>query len=481
MQRRNGQLPVRLASLVFSLWAASAVAQCVDCDNPFNACVKGCFADSKCRRACEKERAECAAECAPDQRKRGAAAIAEVEHECSGGDQKSCFALGKLYFQGKELAQDYDKAAKYLELACRDGSADACGLLGEMYLQPFGLPQDITRGLGLMEKSCDRGSLEGCSVLARVLMEGRHKAKDLERAMKLWREGCVKSHAASCTQLGNAHLNAKREPALALEKFDRGCTLGDGAGCEATCSVLLGESGVPRDEKRAAVACGKGCADGRFLACGIEGLLLWHSDAVKPDAKKGRDLIDSACEGGDAQACADLADALLVGSHGVKKNAEAAATSYLRAARRFEKQCNESLAVRPCALWATLVARGKVPNKDPVRTRAMLEKGCTDGFTLGCAGLGLVHEEAKDGAKALVAYERGCEGGKADACLGAAKLHEATDPAKARPLYEKGCAAWSGGACARLAELMKAEKAPAKDLKAMKARACRYGAVEACK
>lgn len=467
---------MKVLTLAVSLCAATAAAQCAECDDPFNACVKGCFADSKCRRACEKDRADCATGC-----KSSATSAKDVERDCSGGDEKACFVLGRYYFHGKEVAQDYEKAGKYLEIACRDGSADACGLLGEMYLQPYGLKQDVTRGLSLMEKACDRGSLEGCSVLGRVLMEGRHKAKDLERAMKLWREGCAKNHAASCTQLGNAHLNAKREPALALEKFDRGCTLGDGAGCEAVCTVLLGESGVPRDEKRAAVACGKGCADGKYLACGTQGLLLWYSDAVKADFKKGKDLIESACEGGDAAACADLADAMATGGHGVKKDAEAAAGSYLRAARRFEKQCNETLAVRPCALWATLVARGKVPNKDPVRTRAMLEKGCTDGATLGCAAFGQVLEDAKDAAKALEAYGRGCEGGKAEACFGAARLTEPTDAAKARPLYEKACASWSGPACARLAELMKAEKAPAKETKAMKARACRYGAVEACK
>lgn len=470
-------------ALLLCTWATAAFAQCADCDNAFNQCVKGCFADSKCRRACEKTRGECGSECSPEQRKRmGAAnAIGETEKECSGGDEKSCFALGRMYFQGRDVAQDYDKAAKYLETACRDGNADACGLLGEMYLQPYGLAQDITRGLSLMEKSCDRGSLEGCSVLGHVLSEGRHKARDLERAMKLWRDGCAKSHPASCTQLGQAHLLAKREPALALEKFDRGCSLGDGVGCEATCTVLLGENGVPRDEKRAFVACHKGCSDGHYLACAMEGLLLWHSDVVKPDAKKGKDLIESACEGGDAEACADLADALLIGSHGVKKNAEAAATSYLRAARRFEKQCNEKLEVRPCALWATLVARGKVPNKDPVRTRAMLEKGCTEGASIGCAGLGLMQEQAKDPPKALESYTLGCEGGKAEACFGAARLLEPTDAAKARGVYEKACGAWSGGACARLAELLKAEKAPAKEVKAMKARACRYGAVEACK
>ena len=223
------------------MFATAAVAQCSDCDKTFTQCVKGCFADSKCRRACDSDRTSCASECSPAERKRlGAAkAIKQVELDCGAGDEKACYTLGSLYFAGKELAQDYEKAARYLETSCRDGQPDACGLLGEMYLQPFGVTQDVNRGLSLMEKSCDRGGLDGCNMLGRVLYEGKHKAKDVERAMKLWRDACAKNHAAACTELGNAHLLAKREPAVALEKFDRACTLGDGPGCSTSLALCF--------------------------------------------------------------------------------------------------------------------------------------------------------------------------------------------------------------------------------------------------
>jgi|GEM_PF-2716909 len=465
-------------ALTLALISTAAAAQCSDCEKAFTQCVKGCFANSKCRRACESERTSC---CGPGGRGRPVDPK-KLEVDCSGGDEKSCYALGALYFSGRgDLPQDYEKAAKFLEPACRDGQADACGLLGEMLLRPYGLPQDINRGLSLMEKSCDRGGLEGCTMLARVLNEGRHKVKDTERAMKLWREGCAKNHAPACTELGNAHLLTKREPSLALERFDRACSLGDGPGCAAMCALLLDESGIPRDEKRASVACANACADDQHGACANLGLLLWHSDAVKPDPKRGAEKIEAACEGGDAQACVDLAEAQETGSHQVKKNAEAAGIGFLRAGRRFEKQCNETLQVRPCALWGTLVIRGKLPNKDPIRTRAMLEKGCTFEGAIGCAGLGLALEELKEPAKAIEAYQRGCDAEKPDACAGLGRLLETDDPAKSRSSYEKGCTRWSAHSCARIAELMKADKAPPKEVKAMKAKACRYGAVEACK
>lgn len=180
--------------------------------------------------------------------------------------------------------------------------------------------------------------------------------------MKLWRDGCAKNHAPACTALGHAHLLGRREPSLALEKFDRACTLGDGPGCAAMCALLLDESGIPRDEKRAVTACANACADDQHSACANQGLLLWHSDAVKTDFKRGAEKI------------------------------EAASSGFQRAGRRFEKQCNETLQVRPCALWGSLVIRGKIPNKDPIRTRARLDKGCTFENPIGCAGLGLALE-----------------------------------------------------------------------------------------
>ena len=314
-----------------------------------------------------------------------------------------------------------------------------------------------------------------------MLREGKHKPKDLERAMRLWKDACTKGDAEACTLLGEAHVDEKHEPVLAVEKFDRACTLGHGGGCARLCELLLGEQGVPRDEKRAYKTCDRGCLDGNSMACAVEARLLWYGDDVKQDLKKGRELLETACEAGDAMACADLGEAQEVAGHGLKKDLEASRSNLLRAARRLEKECNEKLEARPCAQWATLVARGKVPQKDPVRTRAMLDKACTLEESLGCAGLGLAQEAAKEPAKALEAYARGCDAQKGAACSGLGRLLEPDDAAKARVAYEKGCARWDAAACLRLSELMKAEKAPAKEVKATRAKACRYGAVDACR
>ena len=375
-----------VTALLCSLSAASATAQCSDCEKPHVSCLKACFTDSKCRRECEKDFQSCLGDCSPAERKRVGAAVVlgQVETECATGDEKACFTLGAIYFRGREVTADYEKAVKYLEVSCRDGHADACGMLGEIFLHPYGVPQDVSRGLSLLEKSCDRGSAEGCTGLGRVLREGKHKPKDLERAMRLWKDACTKGDAEACTLLGEAHFDEKHEPVLALEKFDRACTLGHGGGCARLCELLLGEQGVPRDEKRAYKTCDRGCLDGNSMACAVEARLLWYGDDVKQDLKKGRELLETACEAGDAMACAELGEAQEVAGHGLKKDLEASRSNLLRAARRLEKECNEKLEARPCAQWATLVARGKVPQKDPVRTRAMLDKACTLEESLGC-------------------------------------------------------------------------------------------------
>jgi uncharacterized protein len=58
------------------------------------------------------------------------------------GDPVAEFFLGRAYFQGKDVAQDYGKAAELFRKAAEQGNAQAQNDLGVMFENGFGVERD---------------------------------------------------------------------------------------------------------------------------------------------------------------------------------------------------------------------------------------------------------------------------------------------------------------------------------------------------
>ncbi|WP_096029400.1 tetratricopeptide repeat protein [Campylobacter lanienae] len=53
----------------------------------------------------------------------------KLESSCDNGDMKACFSLGKLYYNGEGVKQNYQKVAELWKKACDSGISSACGAL----------------------------------------------------------------------------------------------------------------------------------------------------------------------------------------------------------------------------------------------------------------------------------------------------------------------------------------------------------------
>ncbi|KAG0251559.1 hypothetical protein BGZ95_006864, partial [Linnemannia exigua] len=76
------------------------------------------------------------------------------------------FAVGKLYFDGKDVAQDshsrgvvqdYTKAMEWFVKAANLGDVDAQNKIGEQYTQGQGVSQDYKKAMGWLTKAADQG------------------------------------------------------------------------------------------------------------------------------------------------------------------------------------------------------------------------------------------------------------------------------------------------------------------------------------
>jgi TPR repeat protein len=234
-----------------------------------------------------------------------------------------------------------------------------------------------------------------------------------------------------------------------------------------------------------AIACERGCAEGRPADCRRAGLFHLQGLGVARSPERARGFLRSACDGGDASGCTALGAVLLEGG-GPADAAE------VRAA--FQKGCEAGDAMG-CNNLANLYDEG--PDRDPGRARALYQKACDQGSGMACSTLAKALQAgsdgiAKDPARARALFSRSarllqesCDGGSARACGQAGWLHERglgvpADLDRARHDYRIGCDGNDGASCYNLAVVRRQENAADPSVQALIARACTLGLPEAC-
>lgn len=73
------------------------------------------------------------------------------------GDAEKQFVLGKVYYEGAGVPQDYDEAVKWFRLAADQGSVESQHMLGVMYDRGDGMPQDYSEATRWYREAADQG------------------------------------------------------------------------------------------------------------------------------------------------------------------------------------------------------------------------------------------------------------------------------------------------------------------------------------
>ena len=73
------------------------------------------------------------------------------------GDATAQYNLGKMYDEGRGVAQDYYEAVKWYRLSAEQGDAAGQYNLGLMYEYGRGVPQDYTQAMRCYRQAADQG------------------------------------------------------------------------------------------------------------------------------------------------------------------------------------------------------------------------------------------------------------------------------------------------------------------------------------
>jgi MYXO-CTERM domain-containing protein len=367
----------------------------------------------------------------------------------------------------------------------------------------------------------------GC--VKRLSMNDRYLAaldalgKDPKKALDTFAAGCTAKHAQSCTQLGFMYDTGKvrvvgakteivvaKDQAKAAKMWERGCELGDGAGCRKR-----GRDFLKTDWKQARAWLERGCKANDGASCGILAYVLDKVDPPQPEEAKpyyarSEKLLAAQCPG-DGFACfirgyffeigagvpVDLGKALDAyrrsckagygeGCDQLARNLDKTKTNAAEAVDAYEKACRYDWA-SACGTAAVRLANADKTNASTVPLE-LAKHGCEldPKECYAYAEMYRVGQGTKeDPAMATSMYRDACNAGLQSACLKyATRAHDGVgtkaDLPAANAVLDKACTAGDVDNCEQLAIYLTTDKTDDAHAHVVAKKACDLGANHAC-
>ncbi len=117
------------------------------------------------------------------------------------------FIMGKIYYEGKNVEGDFQKAKGWFEKSQENGNINAISALGTMYYFGAGVELDTATAAKLYEEAANKGSADGQMRYGVMLSLGQGGLiRDNEKAMEWFKIAAKKGNATAALNLGYAYL-----------------------------------------------------------------------------------------------------------------------------------------------------------------------------------------------------------------------------------------------------------------------------------
>jgi uncharacterized protein len=258
----------------------------------------------------------------------------DCKAQCEKGSPESCVIFGNTLWgkidperAGAAEAQKTMLAA--FKKACDLENGEGCAAYGSA-LEPQeendpNAAAKFKEAVKWAQKGCDMGNGEACSTLGDMLTTN-DPVLDEPAGTKAYERGCMLGHGLSCglaaIQFLHGGKGVKKNPAKALALLDKSCQAGDDGNCSDLAELYFrGDHGVAKDTARAWRISSNACASDEFNCH----LTLEIATALGKDEATLFRLANRACDGGDSDACLDVASRYDEGRGVAKDHAKAVA------------------------------------------------------------------------------------------------------------------------------------------------------------
>ncbi len=235
-----------------------------------------------------------------------------------------CYYLGYAYYCGNGVKRDTDRTLKFYKLACDGGSAQGCYDSGVLFDEGKDVAQNYERAATCYQRACEmdlpngegeaEAAAKSCSNLGVLYEKGRGVATDLKRAVELFGRACHGGNAIGCLNSGNMYARGAGLPRnldKAEEIFKKLCDQGSAdmvwvGGCRGLAGVLVEREGGKTNPTAAIAHLEKECAAGKPQPCYAAALMLEIGDMIPADKNRAAGLYRKACQKSYEAGCVEL-------------------------------------------------------------------------------------------------------------------------------------------------------------------------------
>jgi TPR repeat protein len=146
------------------------------------------------------------------------------------GIDDATYLLGKMYYYGLGVAQDYGKAADCLLPLVDQANDEILVMLGRMYYFGHGVEQNYSVARTYLEGPASRRNPEALGIMGAMLVRGLGGEVDLARGLHYLRNAMEQNDVIAIGALGELHYYGRGVPfnrELALEYLTNAATRGD--------------------------------------------------------------------------------------------------------------------------------------------------------------------------------------------------------------------------------------------------------------
>ena len=143
--------------------------------------------------------------------------------------------MGDMYYYGKGVEQNYNKAVELYQKGADLGDANAFFNLGYMYDEGKGVSQNYNKAVELYQKAADLGNARAIYNLGNMYYNGQGVSQNYNKAVELYQKACDLGNAMAFCNLGYMYekgYGVNQDKQKALQLYKQACDMGDEQGCK---------------------------------------------------------------------------------------------------------------------------------------------------------------------------------------------------------------------------------------------------------
>lgn len=130
--------------------------------------------------------------------------LEDLFSKANHGDVEAQYTLGEKYYEGTEIAQDYEEAMKWFMKAAGKNDLTALNWVGYMYYNGYGVAQDYNEALKWFTKAADQNSSYAQYYIGRIY-RSESFGQNYDEAIKWFRKAAEQGYAAALNELGGMY------------------------------------------------------------------------------------------------------------------------------------------------------------------------------------------------------------------------------------------------------------------------------------